>query len=93
MAAPFVSSHTALHLKGTEAPEVRAYWQADGAMSVLFNPSAMQSISFYGTPQEIRVALAKGLAAVDRAVKEREAAERAELATADALEEPAETTR
>lgn len=93
MAAPWVSSHTTLHLRGTEAPEVQVHWQDGGAVSVIFNPAGMQSISFYGTPQEVRLALAKGLAAIDRAVKEREAAERAELAAADALEEPAEATR
>lgn len=92
--AAWIGTTVCLHLEGTEAPRVEAHWVGDEYVSLSFESGAVvQSISFRGTPQEIRLALAKGLAAVNRAVKEREVAERAELAAADALEEPAEAFR
>jgi len=93
VSAPWVGSTVCLHLEGTEAPQVDARW-VDEYLSVSFEGgTAVHSISFRGTPQEVRLALAKALAAVDRAEKERAAAERTELAAADALEEPVEAGR
>ena len=73
MSAPSFVSHSALHLKGTDAPHTWTVWHDDGTLSVLFNAAANQYVGFSGTPQEVRLALAKGLAAVDRAVAERAA--------------------
>ena len=77
MSAPWVSSYACLHLKGTKAPTVETRWQPGGDLSMVYEATGMQTLGFYGTPQEIRLALAKGLAAVDRAVAERERAAKA----------------
>jgi len=75
MKAAWVGTTVCLHLEGTEAPRVEARW-VDEYLSVSFEGgTAVHSISFRGTPQEVRLALAKGLAAVDRAVAERDAAD------------------
>jgi len=73
MRAPHFVSASALHLKGADAPNVWTTWHDDGTVSVLFDGGPNQYFGFAGTPQEVRLALAKGLAAVDRAVKERDA--------------------
>jgi hypothetical protein len=73
MTAPYLVIHATLSLKGTDAPNVWTVWHNDGTVSVLFDGAANQSIGFVGTPQEVRLALANGLAAIDRAVAEREA--------------------
>ncbi len=106
MTKPNLSVLATLHLQGADAPEPWTLWHPDGQLGIHFEGQANLNIGFAGTPQEVRLALAKGLAAVDRAEAEREAesrervgadgltpTERAELATADALEEPAEASR
>jgi len=72
-----LTTATALHLQGADAPNVWTVWHDDGTVSVMFDGAPNQYFGFAGTPQEIRLALAKGLAAVDRAVAERERAAKA----------------
>jgi hypothetical protein len=76
--APWVGTVVCLHLEGTDAPRVEARWVADDLVSVEFD-AFPASISFRGTPQEVRLALAKGLAAIDRAVAEHAAGQPAEV--------------
>jgi hypothetical protein len=74
MTAPRLSSATLLHLGGAEAPTVRALWHDAGQLGVTFRgDDASTYLGLVGTPQEVRLALAKGLAAIDRAVAERAA--------------------
>jgi hypothetical protein len=84
--APRLSSHSILQLKGADAPNVWTLWHEHGTLSVTFDAGANQSIGLAGTPQELRLALAKGLAAIDRAVAERE------VAVAKETSYPARTT-
>ena len=71
MSTPYLASHSTLDLKGADAPRVWTVWHPDGTLSVVFDAQANQSIGLIGTPTEIRFALARGLAEVDRAVEER----------------------
>jgi hypothetical protein len=68
--AAWIGSSVCLHLEGTNAPRVDARWVDADHVSVSFEGEPGQSISFRGTPAEVRVALANGLAAVDRVVAE-----------------------
>jgi hypothetical protein len=83
MIAPYLVTQTTVDLGGASTPLVWTVWHRDGTLSVRFDAAANQSIGFSGTPQEIRLALASGLAAVDRAVKEREAEPPAEDESAE----------
>jgi hypothetical protein len=74
MKPAWIGTSACLHLEGTDAPRVEARWADADRISVTFDgASGLQSISFRGTPQEVRLALAKGLAALHRAVAERAA--------------------
>lgn len=83
MSAPRLVASNTLHLDGADAPSTWTLWHDDNILTVVYNAGPNQSIGFYGTPQEVRLALASGLAAIDRAVAERTAAEGEELRAAD----------
>jgi len=72
--APRLSTATLLHLRGAEAPEVRTFWDGDDILGVSWQgATAVQYLGLVGTPHEVRLALASGLAAIDRAVAGRTA--------------------
>lgn len=62
-----------LHLRGTFPPTIEVGMrEVDGEVTLLFRGNNInQFVAFVGTAQEVRAALEKGLAAVDRAEAER----------------------
>lgn len=62
-----------LHLRGTHPPSIEVGMrEEDGEVTLLFRGNNINQImAFVGTAQEVRAALEKGLAAVDRAEADR----------------------
>ena len=75
---PSLVTNSTLSLKGADAPNVWTTWHDDGTVSVLFDGGPNQYFGFAGTPQEVRLALANGLKAIDRAIAERAAEDEAD---------------
>jgi len=70
--APRFTVSALLDLRGTEPPTVELSWHIDDKVTVIFRSNNInQFLGLIGSPTEVRLALTKGLAAIDRAESER----------------------